>query len=73
MKRLFTVIAAILAAIMFSSCDEINISDSEEYADYVLTSIEATFEGMPSETKTTTDGSKVEWLAGDAISVFFGA
>ena len=73
MKRLFTSMPAILAAIALSSCDEIATSDSEVYTDIVLTSIEATLEGMPSETKTTTDGSKVEWLAGDAINVFFGA
>ncbi len=73
MRILYVAISAVSAAIAFSSCENLNedyIGTSEEIV------INASISEQPVDTKTAIDefGSKVKftWLAGDAISVFFG-
>lgn len=74
MKKLSVTIAGICAVIAFSSCGDMNLDCVSEAQDII---IDASVAEQSVETKTSIDefGSEkvtYTWLAGDAISVFFG-
>lgn len=74
MKKLSVTIAGICAVIAFSSCRDMNLDCVSEAQDII---IDASVAEQSVETKTSIDefGSEkvtYTWLAGDAISVFFG-
>lgn len=75
MKKLVVAIAGVCAAMVFSSCENLNEDFGIAGAEEVI--IDASVAEQPVDTKSAIDefgSDKVtyKWLAGDAISVFFG-
>ena len=75
MKKLVVAIAGVCTAMVFSSCENLNEDFGIAGAEEVI--IDASVAEQPVDTKSAIDefgSDKVtyKWLAGDAISVFFG-
>ena len=71
MKKIMLTVAAVLAAMVYVACDDLNHNGAE-------TVIEASLADTDHQTRTSisekVNGAvKYTWLAGDAINVFFGA
>ncbi len=71
MKKITLTVAAVLAAMVYVACDDLNHNGAE-------TVIEASLADTDHQTKTSISEKvngvvKYTWLAGDAINVFFGA
>lgn len=70
MKKYLSLLLATLSAIGFSSCEDLAISEPDN--SMTLTTITA--EANATDTKTVIDDDlHVSWIAGDQISVFYGA